>query len=294
MIRNGLCESETAILPPLFLEEKMGRDVEEKIDWDEIWKRGIEESTFRLSAEDVDARARIWDKAMRGNIDSGYVDELLGSMNLSSDLTALDVGCGSGFVAIPMAKRVRWVTALDQAPNMLDLTREYAAADAVHNLSTINKDWLQVEIGRDIEFHDIVLASRCLQTTELRRFLLQMDKAARKRCFIAWGAGYRDDDAEICNALNIVYKPPPSYMVVFNLLYKMGILANIEIHSRPITRWYRDLDEAVFSLLRGRPMEKPAIETLKAYYQERLTFRDGRYWRVIREPWALISWLKGN
>ena len=272
----------------------MGRNVEEKIDWDEIWKRKIEEATFRSSAKDVNARARIWDKSMRGNIDSGYVDELLGSMNLLPDLTALDVGCGSGFVAIPMAKRVRSVTALDQAPNMLDLTREYAAANDVLNLSTINKDWLQVEIGRDIELHDIVLASRCLQTTKLRRFLLQMDKAAKKQCFIAWGAGARDDDAEICNALDIVYKPPPSYMVVFNLLFEMGILANIEIHPRPITRWYLDLDEAVFSLLRGRSMEKSAIETLKTYYQKHLTFRDGRYWRVIREPWALISWTKGD
>jgi SAM-dependent methyltransferase len=231
---------------------------------------------------------------MRGNIDSGYVDELLGSMNLSLDLTALDVGCGSGFVAIPMAKRVRWVTALDQAPNMLDLTREYAAAADVRNLTTINKDWLQVEIGRDVELHDIVLASRCLQTTELRRFLLQMDKAAQKQCFVAWGAGAREDDAEICHVLDIEYKPHPSYVVVFNLLFEMGILANVEIHSRPITRWYRDVDEAVFSLLRGRPMEEPRIETLKTYYQKRLTFREGRYWRVIREPWALISWKKGN
>jgi hypothetical protein len=71
----NICESETAILSLPFLEEKMGRNVEEKIDWDEIWKREIEESTFRLSAKDVNARARIWDKAMRGNIDSGYVDE---------------------------------------------------------------------------------------------------------------------------------------------------------------------------------------------------------------------------
>ena len=52
------------------------------------------------------------------------------------------------------------------------------------------------------------------------------------------------------------------------------------------------IGEAVFSLMRGRPLEEAAMETLKTYYQERLTFRDGRYWRVIREPWALISWLK--
>ena len=266
--------------------------MEDKIDWNAIWKRQTEGATFRVCAKEVNARARIWDKSMRGNMDSGYVDELLGSMDLSPDLTALDVGCGSGFVAVPMARRVRWVTALDRAPNMLELTREYAAAADVRNLSTLNKDWLQVEIGRDVEAHDIVLASRCLQTTELRSFLVQMDKAARKKCFVAWGAGARDDDAEICNALGMIYKPPPSYMVVFNLLFAMGILANMEIHQRPITRWYRDVDEAVFSLMRGRPLEDAEMETLKTYYQERLTFRDGRYWRVIREPWALISWSK--
>ena len=270
----------------------MKKNIEEHLDWEEIWRRKINGNNFRLAGKDFNERARIWDKAMRGNNESGYVDELLGCMNLTQDLTVLDVGCGSGIVAVPMAKRVRWVTAIDSASAMIDLTREYAAEADVHNLSFINKDWLQVEIGRDIEPHDVALASRSLQTKELRRFLSIFDQSAKKRCVIAFGTGGREDDAEICNVLGIEYKAPPPYTVIYNFLHEMGILADVEIHSKPVTRWYRDIDEAVFCVLRGRYLERAAISKLKTHFKSRLEFRDGRYWSVIYAPWALIFWEK--
>lgn len=246
-----------------------------------------------VKGKDFDERARIWDRAMRGNSESGYVDELLESMNLSKDMTVLDVGCGSGIVAVPMAKHVRWVTAVDSASAMIDLTKEYAAEAGVRNLTLVNKDWLQVEIGKDIEPHDVALASRSLQALEPTRFLSLLDESAKKRCFISVGTGSREDDAEICNVLGIEYKPPPSHIIILNLLYEMGILADVEIHSMPVTRWYQDIDEAVSFLLRGRPLKKAAINKLKTHFKKRLPFSDGRYWRVIHAPWALISWKKG-
>jgi SAM-dependent methyltransferase len=276
------------------LETRMKIKIDDRFGWEEIWRRNIDVNGFRLEGKDFDERARIWDRAMRGNGESGYVDELLSSMNLSRDMTVLDVGCGSGIVAIPMTRHVRWVTAIDSASAMIDLTRAYAVRAEAHNLSAINKDWLRVEIGKDIEPHDIALASRSLQTGELRKYLSLLDKSARKQCFITWGAGAREDDAEICDVLGIEYKTPSSYMIIYNLLYEMGILADVEIHSKPVTRWYRDVDEAVSFLLRGRHVKQAAMNKLKTHFKNRLQFKGGRYWRTIHAPWALISWKKGS
>ncbi len=270
----------------------MEDEIERRIDWEDIWRRQFERATFQLKTKEFEDRAEAWNSAMRGNTDTGYVDELLASMELSSDTSMLDVGCGSGIISIPLAKKVRHVTALDLSPAMLDLTMRYAMEEGVTNISTVTKDWLHVQIGVDVGVHDVVLASRCLQVENLRRFLLQMDNAARRSCYLTWGTGAREDDAELCVALGLEYRPQPSYQIVYNLLYDMGIFANVKIHSGPVTRWFRDLDDAVKQLVRGRPISPEATEKLKAYFKEKLPYREGRYWRVIRAPWALISWPK--
>ena len=80
------------------------------------------------------------------------------------DDTWLDIGCGGGRYALPLARRVRHLTAVDPSPAMLDVLRAGLAAHAIGNVEIIEGRWpdlhgpqpsadvaLMAHVGYDIE-----------------------------------------------------------------------------------------------------------------------------------------------
>ena len=60
---------------------------------------------------------------------SGGAEEFVGRLAIASGTRALDVACGTGNVAIPLARAGAVVTGVDIAPNLLVQARERAAAE---------------------------------------------------------------------------------------------------------------------------------------------------------------------
>jgi protein-L-isoaspartate O-methyltransferase len=268
------------------------------IDWDDLWRQQLQAASFRtLGADRWNAGAANWGKAMDGSSNSNYVEQLLARMNLSSDMTVLDVGCGSGRLAIPLAKRVRHVTALDQAPAMLELIKQKAEAESVQNIQTVNLDWTKARIGIDVEPHDVVLSSSSVLTLELREFLVRMDQAAKQRCYLSWGVGSNLRDARVCGVLGEKYRPQPSYVVVYNLLYSMGILANVEICQTTGARKVKDLSSLVRTVAHrahGRTLDEATEAKLKAFFTQEMAYQDGYHCQDMSSSVALISWSKSG
>lgn len=268
------------------------------IDWDDLWRQQLQAASFRtLGADRWNAGAVGWGRAMNESFNNNYVDNLLAKMDLSPDITVLDVGCGSGRMAIPLAKRVRHVTALDQAPAMLELTKQNAEAEAVQNLNTVRMDWTRARIGIDVELHDIVLSSSSALMLELREFLTRMDQAARKCCYLTWGTGTNVHDAKVSRVLGEEYRPTPSYVVIYNLLYSMGILANVEIYQATGARRVKDLSEMVKTVAHrahGRTLDEATDTKLKAFFTKEMVYQDGYYCQDMSSSWALISWSKSG
>ncbi|THA24388.1 class I SAM-dependent methyltransferase [Streptomyces sp. RKND-216] len=69
----------------------------------------------------------------------GYPEQALDALQetfaLTRDDLVLDLGCGTGQLAVPLAARVRAVLGLDPEPDMLRLARATAAEQDVHNVS---------------------------------------------------------------------------------------------------------------------------------------------------------------
>lgn len=72
--------------------------------------------------------------------------------------TVLDIGCGPGRIAVPMAQRAKSVTALDQSERMLAYCRRNAQEAGVKNLKALPLDWNDTVLGKNFEQHDIVIA----------------------------------------------------------------------------------------------------------------------------------------
>lgn len=95
---------------------------------------------------------------------SDYADKVLGALGpiLQGCETALDVGAGCGALTLPLAARLRHVTAMEPAPAMVKALREEARIRGLTNVKVIEAVWGDVPVGR----HDLVL---CAHVGELTR-----------------------------------------------------------------------------------------------------------------------------
>ncbi len=281
--------------------ENKRMDVNE-IDWSRIWREGI-----LFFAGEAD-KATSWDKiAPRWNDlqkKGDYGQKVLERIEIAPDWTVLDVGAGAGLLAIPLAKKCKHVTALDISSQMLKCLTQNAAQENVSNITCVNIPFEDTVIGKDIEKYDIVIASRSMGwERNLQKFLKNMDTAAKRRAYIIWPAGNRPFDIGLYKAIGRPYGETRMYIIIYNLLYQMGIRANIEIFQCHKTAMsYKNIDEAFTELRKrfermgaNRKLNPEEENKLRSYLQQTLkeisdgtvSFMDGK-----PELQAVIWWDK--
>jgi ubiquinone/menaquinone biosynthesis C-methylase UbiE len=222
-----------------------------KIDWNSIWREGA--IFFGGKADKVTSWNRAAPMFNTKYTKSDYGKRVIERLKLQADWTVLDVGAGPGLLALPMAKACKHVTALDGASEMLRYLKQNAEREGVSNITYVNKLMGDTTIGVDIPQHDIVIASRSMGWEhDVRTFLKRMDEAAKRYAYLTWGAEERTFDIAMYKAIGRPYGETREYIILYNLLYQMGIRANIEIfESTQQHRFYSSIDETV-SRLRDR------------------------------------------
>ncbi|MFJ8009896.1 class I SAM-dependent methyltransferase [Streptomyces fagopyri] len=65
------------------------------------------------------------------------LDALQAALELDTDDVVLDLGCGTGQLALPLASRVRSVIGMDPEPDMLRLAKESAARQSEQNVTWV-------------------------------------------------------------------------------------------------------------------------------------------------------------
>lgn len=264
----------------------------EDIDWENIWKKqaGHILRTGKEAADFWDKRSESYEKSVSK---SSYTDDLLSRMALKPEYSVLDVGGGTGLMAVPIAKKVNKVTVLDISDGMLKHLNDKTASMGITNISVINNNWYEMDVKAKIEPHDIVLASRFLPMGDkLLESLDNMNSAAKKRCYVTWRAQSFDNvEAESCRLLDKEYTPYPEYPVIYNCLYKMGIKANIEIFESASEQLFSDLEKAVKYFSKGEvTANNPANDNYKAFVKSQFTKNNDWYYRKSFTKWALIWW----
>jgi SAM-dependent methyltransferase len=267
--------------------------ITKEIDWAELWHQQLQKATFKGDGPDF---WNYWAQSVSTKYSfSKYTKEVLRRLKLSDDWTVLDVGAGMGTLTLPLAKQVRSVTALDQSEAMLNIIRKKAEAENVGNISLLNRDWIGCQPGIDFEAHDVVLVSRSLPSgDDIASSIKTIDCSAKHACYITWMvANHNDIGADLCRLLNIDYNPLPEYTVLYNLIYSLGICANIEIFRTAGKRCYATLDEAYIQIVRGYDVQEMQVrKKIMNFLADRLYHRDGYYTEETEKQWALIWWQK--
>jgi len=262
-----------------------------EIDWDALWEQQMAQVSFKgEGAAFWDKRARDYDNDAHGG---AYIDELLRRIDISPEQSLLDVGCGTGALAVPVSRRCYHVTGVDWSPAMLAKLAENADRAGAKNITTVCLDWPGARVGTDIHPHDVVIASRSLPMGNLRQSLTLMDKAASRRCYLTWIVGADPKVAAVCSLLGKEYHPFPDYLIIANMLHGMGICANIEIFTVKYRRFYRDLDQAVSDATRGHGLkDEKTKQKIKDFLEKDLLPQEDGYVKDGATSWALIWWQK--
>jgi len=273
------------------------------VNWNELWKAVYSSSPGRMKKDKDpaavwDRKAAAYQKAIEG--ERRGTDRDLEFIHLLPGDTVLDVGAGTGRLAVPIAGLVAHVTALDASAGMLEILEKNMERVGHHNYSCIPMKWEDVVIGKDIERHDVVVAAFSLGFFDLGAALAKLDSSARRAVYIFWHAGeWRGREEmelyrEVFGEQGAMRKGYPDYIFPVNILHDADIYASVCVYDAIWETMYESVDDAVASWVQlhcpGLSDTTPVRDFfMRVLYQEKpggpLAYRATR-------PTAVVWWEK--
>lgn len=261
------------------------------IDWNEAWKKARAQRTS--SARGIP----FWNKRAplfkENAAKEGYAESFLKIMNPKRAWRVLDMGCGAGTIAVPLAQQVQSVTAVDFSGVMLDILRERCRKMHISNIRIINASWEDDWSAARIGTHDVAVASRSLVVDDLRLAIMKLNGIAQKRVYVSTIVGDGPYDRRIFDAVGRKLNAGPDYIYNYNLLHQMGICAHVDFIEDRNHKTFRDHADAIDSVRWMLDKITPDEERgLKKFVNDHLVSDSGRwvfdYERTIR--WAVLWW----
>jgi SAM-dependent methyltransferase len=267
-------------------------------DWNDEWARL---SDLREVAHD----AAFWDRRARdfrgGDEESPYVAGFIASMRIRPGESVLDVGCGSGALALPLARAGHDVTGVDFSAGMLEVLRRQAAAEGLRNVWTIHAGWEDDWHAAGVGAADVAIASRALDVRDLRAALQKLDAfAGRRVCVTLPADGLFYPQLLAREAVGRAHPKRGDHGTAVNVLRQMGIEAEIGFLEHVSASLYESKEVALESLHRvvapADEREEGALERYVAKHLVETVGDDGRLmWKLepeITVSWAFLAWDK--
>jgi SAM-dependent methyltransferase len=162
---------------------------------------------------------------------STYVADFIARMNLGGARSLLDVGCGPGTLALPLAARLAEVVALDYSPRMLEQLQAQALAEGVGNVRTVRRAW--DDDWSDLPVCDIAIASRSTTVDDLEAALRKLQQHARLRVYLTYPVGGVFVDRELIALSGQAVPEVPDHFLLLGMLHRMGVVPRVDILQTP-------------------------------------------------------------
>ena len=264
------------------------------LDWKQLWQNARRQKGWSSKG------ATEWNKKAPSfaarNRTSPFIDLLLTHLPVTSELTVLDVGCGPGNLAIPLAGRSRSVTALDFSEKMLEILVAETQAKNITNVTAKRCAWEDDWHALGVLPHDIAIASRSLAVDDLTAAIAKLDAFARRYVFIADRITPTPFAPEAFAAVGRPFHSGPDYIYTLNILYTMGIHPNVTILQPESDFSFQDLDQAFLTYSwMIKDLNSKEEQQLKQFLLKQASPNpDGTISIRRQNPlrWALIWWEK--
>jgi SAM-dependent methyltransferase len=216
-------------------------------DWNEIWKQ---RQKSHESSKISDDPSHDWNRKENAerydlNARTGYDDRVrmtLAALDATKDSRVLDIGAGPGTLAIPLAPRVKDITAVEPGAGMAEILRAHAQRDDIRNITCVQKMWEDVDISRDLTGpYDVVIASLSLTMYDIREALSKMDAAASRSVHLFWFVDMPFWERMYADLWEALHERPfysgPKADCLFGVLYQMRIYPDVTM--LPLSKEYR-------------------------------------------------------
>jgi len=171
-------------------------------------------------------------------------------MRISKEDSVLDLGCGEGTITIPLAKKVKKVTAVDSSKRMLEILEEKCEKENIANVEIIKENLEDVTVEQ-VGKQDIVLLSRSINGIyDISETITHINNIANKYVYItlfgpnSWKfeKGFYESIGKKIDEHRLDFAP---YNYLFNILVKMKICPNVENFGIKTSRTYDSVDDAM-------------------------------------------------
>lgn len=291
-------------------------------DWNLEWKM-LQDA--RKNADD----AAFWDERSKtfrkGYAHSTYADEFIKLADPDVGDTILDMGCGNGALAIPLAKSGHPVIAADFSKGMLESLESDIAKENAEGIElpiepillSWTDDWREHGLGEGCV--DIAIASRSIATSDLADSLFRLNAAARKKCCITLSTSSSPrSDASILEAIGLPDNIGHDFVYAIMILINSGVLPRVQYIENERHDSYEDAKDAFSNLVKmvdgalspsdTESKRKEAYGRLKEWIGDNLVENpnagkadDSGYVEkafILKDPriirWAFISWKKSG
>ena len=268
----------------------------EHIDWNEAWNTSLSQTSWtELSKDCWEKRAKEFNSFVtKNNFSDEYTDIMLKKIELDPGCTVLDIGCGPGTLTIPIAKRVKSVTALDISSEMLRFVEQNAAHAGLDNISCVNASLEDLIKGINLEPHDVVIASRCIVRMCNKDTLNKLNTLAKRAVYLTYPLVHISSDREALEAIGCEKRNLfPPYIYVLNILYQMGVYTNIDFVYYDGDYTYKTKDSIIHDLEnRLSPLTQEEKRRLQEYINKNYLYKEGS-WQLNHRSivsWLLFSW----
>jgi hypothetical protein len=275
-----------------------------KIDWNAMWQ----EESGRSHFNDTIASKELWDKRADSftrrinRVKEGeprdkddYISKMLDRIEVKPDWTVLDIGCGPGTLTIPLAQKAKSVTALDISSEMLKNLKLNAEKIGLGNILYLNSSWQDAFAGGQAVKHDVVVASRSLMGGDMKTALSYIITIASQAAYLTFPIIHLPFDFEVYKAIGRDEKKHPPYVYLVNMLYQMGVNANVEILYSKVVVQFSSVEDAIKHVeWRTNSFTPDEWKKLQAFLEKKFAEQKDSsvFTHEGKSVWALIWWRK--
>lgn len=252
----------------MIISSREGRDYKKYYENDE---RARQYDSSRLIWEDAENRVNL--------------------LNPDPSWSVLEIGPGPGVMTIPLARRVRSVTAIEPSSSMIRLLNGHVTENNLGNVTIIHKEWESVT-RVDVGTFDLVLASYCLDMTDITSCLQKMCSSAIRAVHLWWFMGQTYWE-KVQNELN-QEKPRimPKADILINILQELGYQPDLEVlHGTSFPNRYEKAEDA-YNRMKGIlniHQSEPLPDNARDYIEQNWKHPDGGYEYVDSTTYVHIT-----